>query len=174
MIIIFALQKIFPSLTDFFLLNSSFILSRPWTIVTSIFVHGGIVHLLYNIFSLSLFGLILEKRIGSKTFLLVFFIGGIFANLFCLPFYNSSLGASGAIFAVIGMLTVIRPKMVVWIAYIPMRMWFASICFVFVDFLMSLAPDATNVGSIAHLSGIAFGFIAGFIWKRKKHKKNKN
>src|SRR3989338_8442468 len=130
MTLIFILQLIFPTLTENFLLKSADVQQRPWILVTSIFLHGGIVHLLYNMFALALFGLILEKKIGTNMFLLVFFTGGIFANFVTLPFYGSSLGASGAIFAILGMLTVLMPWLPVPVGGIPLPMWAASIAWI--------------------------------------------
>jgi membrane associated rhomboid family serine protease len=162
--LVFVLQKIFPSVTGNFLLYSPDVAARPWILVTSIFLHANFVHLAYNMFALALFGLILEKRIGSRLFVIVFFTGGILANLVAMNFYQSSLGASGAIFVVIGMLAVLRPWMIVWVSYIPMPMWLAAIAWMLGDIILTLAPS--DIGTIAHLSGIMFGFLAGFAWKK--------
>src|SRR3989344_8970660 len=97
---IYFIQILSPAFTEAFVLESSDIASRPWILFTSMFLHGSIVHLLSNMFALFLFGLILEKEIGTKKFLLIYAITGIFAGYVASMFYPSSLGASGAIFGV--------------------------------------------------------------------------
>ena len=163
-VVVFALQLFISGFTELFVLDSAKAFTAPWRLITSIFLHGGIVHLAYNMFALALFGLILEKKIGTRNFLLVYFIGGILANIATLPFYTSSLGASGAIFAVIGMLATVRPKMIVWVYYIPMRMWLAAIVWTIGNVFLVFVPDS-GIGAIAHISGVIFGVIAGFWWR---------
>lgn len=172
-ILVFIVQKIVPSATAMLSLKSADVLSRPWIILTSIFLHGDIVHLLYNMFALGLFGLILEKKVGTRIFLIAFFGGGIFANLVAMWFYPDSLGASGAIFAVLGMLALIRPKMIIWVSYMPLPMWLALLGWTIGNLIIALAP--TNIGAVAHLSGIGYGIGVGWGWRvhRKKFRQRK-
>lgn len=102
-----------------------------------------------------------------------FFISGIFANLVSVFFYNSSLGASGAIFGIIGCLVILRPKMVVWAFSMPMPLFLAAILWVIGDFLGIFVPS--NTANIAHLSGIALGFIFGIGYRRRfmEHKERR-
>src|SRR3989338_6163536 len=120
--IIFILQKLMPGFTDLFILDSRLVIPKVWTLFTAIFLHSGIVHILYNLFALALFGSVLEHIIGSKKFLVLFFVSGLVASLAGLPFYTRVLGASGAIFGILGMLGILRPKMTVWVYSIPMPM----------------------------------------------------
>lgn len=162
-VIFFAIQVIFPGFTDLFVLDErSFF--EMWRFLTSIFLHGGFGHLLYNGFALALFGSILEKLIGGRRFLLVFFACGIFANIISVNFYGSSLGASGAIYGVFGALVIIRPFMLVWAFGLPMPMLVAGILWAGGDFLGLFVPS--NVGHIAHLSGMFLGLILGSIFKK--------
>ena len=163
-IAVFLLQIIFSSFTDFFLLNSESFF-QPWRFVTSIFLHGGLSHIIFNLFALILFGSILESLIGGKKFLIVFFVTGIIANLIAVNFYPSSLGASGAIFGVIGALVVIRPLLVVWAFGLPMPIFLAGILWVVGDLIGLFVPS--NVGNIAHLSGMFFGLILGLVYRKK-------
>jgi len=171
-VIIFVIQTIFPGFTEVFNLTSSS-WTQSWRFLTSIFLHGSLAHLLSNLFALILFGLILEKTIGSNKFLLVFIISGILANLVAINFYPSSLGASGAIMGIIGTLAVIRPLMGVWIYGMIVPMFIASIIWIVVDAIGIFIPD--NIGHIAHLSGIFFGAIFGGVFRsnyetrRKRH-----
>lgn len=171
-IIMFIFQSIIPGFTDSLILNgSSFV--QPWRFVTSIFLHASIEHILLNLFALILFGLILEKLIGSNKFLIVYFVSGIFANLIAVNFYSSSLGASGAIFGILGCLAIFRPSMAVWVYGLPMPMFIAAIVWVGISIFGIFNPSTT--GDIAHLSGIAVGFLFGLYFRLKEPKeKNTN
>src|SRR3989344_260913 len=101
MIVVFAFQFLWNGFTGMFVLDE-LSWSEPWRFFTAIFLHGGVGHLVLNLFALALFGSILENFIGGKRFLLLFFTTGILANLVSVNFYDSSLGASGAIFGILG------------------------------------------------------------------------
>lgn len=173
---IFILQIIFPVITELFVLRSTDILSRPWILLSSIFLHGGLGHLLLNGFALALFGSILESIIGSRKFLTIYFLGGIIASLvfvFGLPILSAigmpssgnALGASGAIFAALGALTAMRPRMTVWVSFMPMPMWVAAIVWAGQDLLGVFIPN--NVANFAHLGGLFFGLGIGFYYRNK-------
>ena len=113
-------------------------------------------------FALLFFGFSLERLIGSRRFLMVFFVSGILANVVAVNFYDSSLGASGAIYGVLGALTIIRPMMMVWAFGFIVPMFIASFLWIGADVLRLYgAFGVSNVGSIAHLSGIVVGFLMG-------------
>jgi len=160
-----------PGFTETFVLNQKAISNfQIWRFVTAIFLHGGIIHLAYNLFALLLFGLILEKLIGSKKFLIVFLTSGILANIIGVNFYSSSLGASGAIYGILGCITILNPMMTVFAFGILMPMFIAAILWITADLLRILGLfDPGNIGSMAHLSGIAIGiFLAFFLRKNIK------
>ena len=169
MFFIFLLQFVFSDFTSLFLLNQNSF-SELWRFVTAIFLHGGFPHLLYNLFALALFGSILEKYIGSKKFLFVFFVTGIFANLISINYYDSSLGASGAIFGIIGALVLIRPMLVVWAFGLPMPMFLAGALWAVGDVIGIFVPS--NVANVAHLSGMFFGLVFGLIYRERVSTKN--
>jgi uncharacterized protein len=170
-IALFIIQSLTPNFTNLFLLNQDSWF-QPWRFITSIFLHGSVTHLVSNLFALLFFGLILEKLIGSEKFLGVFFISGIGANLVAINFYSSSLGASGAIMGIIGALAIIRPLMGVWAFGMILPMSVAAILWVVIDAMGIFIPS--NVGHIAHLSGILFGTIFGLIFRFNSQKRNKN
>ncbi|MDP3882009.1 MAG: rhomboid family intramembrane serine protease [Nanoarchaeota archaeon] len=143
---------------------------EPWRFASSLLLHGSFGHLLYNMFALALFGSLLEKFIGGRKFVLVFFISGIIANLIGINFYDSSLGASGAIYGVFGVLMVIRPGMIVWAAGFPMPMLIAGFVWAAGDLIGLFIPS--NIGHIAHLSGMIAGLFYGiFVRVRYKEKR---
>ncbi len=143
------------------------ILSRPWTLVTSMFLHGGFWHIFANMFTLYFFGSYLSRLIGDGRFLILYFGGGILGSiLFVLlasPF-SIAVGASGAVFALGGTLAVMRPGLRVFIFPIPVPipLWIAVIG----GFLiLSLLPF---VAWQAHLGGLVFGLVFGYIYRRKE------
>jgi len=164
-VIVFILQIIYPQITNQFALVSINVLSNPWTTVTSIFLHGNFQHLFYNMFALGLFGSVLEKIIGGKKFLILFFVSGIISSIGSILFYTASIGASGAIFGVLGTLAVLRPRMTVYVSYVPMPMALAVALWSIGDLVGLFAP--TEVAHAAHLFGLAFGLISGFILRKQ-------
>lgn len=170
-VLFFILQIVIPSFTDAFLLNSSSFF-QPWRFLTAVFLHGGFGHLLYNMFALALFGSILERLIGGRRFLFVFFSTGILANLFSVFFYPSSLGASGAIFGVIGALIIVRPLLPVWAFGLPMPIFIAGILWAAGDLLGAIGffmgNPMDNTGNLAHLSGLVVGLIFGAFYRKPR------
>ena len=163
--VIFLLQVLIEGFTDYFILDAKTALFNSYTLVTAIFLHSGIPHLFYNLFGLALFGSILEHIIGSKKFLILFFVSGLAASLVSIPFYARVLGASGAIFGILGMLGILRPKLTVWLYSMPMPMIAALFVWGAGDVLGIFVP--TGTANIAHLGGLGIGVIAGLFYRRQ-------
>lgn len=140
---------------------------RPWTLVTNLFIHANLWHIIANMVSLYFFGSFLLRLIGVKRFLIVYFGGGILGNLLYILMEQSSfdivVGASGAIFALAGVLTVMRPQLRVFIFPIPapLPIWVAIIG---VFAILSFLP---NIAWQAHLGGLVLGLVAGYIFRRR-------
>ena len=164
-VVVFILQLGIPAITDSFLLLSEKALVRPWTFITSMFLHADFTHLFYNMFALGIFGFILEKIIGSRRFLILYFSAGLVAGIASLFFYSAVLGASGAIMGVLGCLAVLRPRMSVWVMYVPMPMIIAAGLWILFDLLGMFSPG--NVANAAHLGGMFLGLAYG-LWLRKQ------
>ncbi len=172
-IIVFIFQIILPGFSDMFILETGKVI-EIWRFITAIFLHGSVSHLIANLFALALFGSILEAFIGSRKFILVFFSSGIFANLVAVWFYPSSLGASGAIYGILGALIIISPMMMVWVSGIPMPMFIAGVVWVAGGVLGLFYPS--DVGHIAHLSGIFVGIVWGIFfrnWRMREVRREK-
>lgn len=174
-IVVFVLQLAISGFTKIFMLTPD-ALSMPWQFLTAVFLHGSVVHLLYNLFALVLFGLMLEKFIGGRRFLILFFISGIFANIISFIAYPSqnSLGASGAIMAVIGVVAVLKPMMTIWLYSMPMPMFIAAILWVGGSVLGIFGFGDQNIGYLAHLSGIFIGIFYGFYLRIRAQKRMQN
>jgi membrane associated rhomboid family serine protease len=167
-IIMFIVTLIRPELIYTLGLSPWEFTSRPWTIISNLFIHAGIWHILTNMLTLYFFGSYLSRLAGDRNFLIIYFLGGLLGNaayLLMAPADSVAVGASGAIFAVAGALTVLRPKLTVFIIPIPVPipLWIA----VLGGFLLlSVLGLASNIAWQAHLGGLVLGLIAGFIFRK--------
>jgi len=143
--------------------------SRPWTMITNMFIHAGIWHFFTNMITLYFFGSYLSRLIGNRNFLVIYFLAGLLGNAVYLllgPTYSIAIGASGAVFGVAGALTVLRPKLTVFIIPIPVPipLWLA----VLGGFgLLSIPALGNNIAWQAHLGGLVLGLVAGFIFRKR-------
>jgi len=144
--------------------------SRPWTIITNMFIHAGFWHLLFNMITLFFFGRALAMLVGHNKFLLVYFIGGIFGNVLYLLLGDSlsiAVGASGAVYAIAGALVMIRPNIrVLLYFFIPMPLWVVVLVF-FVFFSLPPIAENFNMAWQAHLGGLVVGLIAGYFFRKR-------
>lgn len=88
------------------------LLARPYVLVTSVFLHASLVHLLSNILVWVFFGLAVESELGKARMLAIFFLGAFAGDLMSLAFYQAdtiSIGASAGIFALVGTGMLVRP-----------------------------------------------------------------
>ncbi len=142
-----------------------------WTIFTAMFVHINITHILFNMLTFYFFGTFCLQLIDTKRFLAVYFIGGIIGNLLFLligPMNSAVLGASGAIFAIGGVLAVMRPTQRVYMYFlIPVPLWVAIV----LGFLVTYF--SANIAWQAHLGGLIVGLIAGFFFRQRERRKLK-
>ena len=133
-----------------------------WRLFTSMFLHGDLMHLFSNMIALLLFGTYVELNFSKFEFLLIYFISGLIGNMFSLyllPFNVISLGASGAIFGLIGatlsLLIVERDTPLIIL----------GLFYVFYFVFSSFSP---GINYFAHIFGLLGGFSTGFAFKRKK------
>jgi membrane associated rhomboid family serine protease len=167
-VVIFVITLLRPEETIYFLgLTPALLSQQPWTIITSMFVHGGFTHILFNMISLYFLGSFFLRAAGERSFLAVFFLGGLAGNLLFVLLANplsTGIGASGAIFALGGALAVMVPRVPVFIFFIPipMPLWVSIIILVGLSFLFS------GIAWQAHLGGLLLGLIAGLIFRRRR------
>lgn len=133
-----------------------------WRLFTSMFLHGDAMHLFSNMIALLLFGTYVELNFSKFEFLLIYFISGLIGNifsLFLLPFNVISLGASGAIFGLIG------ATLSLLIVERDIRLIILGLFYVFYFVFSSFSP---GINYFAHIFGLLGGFSTGFAFKRKK------
>ncbi|MBN9118860.1 MAG: rhomboid family intramembrane serine protease [Planctomycetes bacterium] len=170
-------------LTDLGAFNTERILDgEVWRLVTSVFLHGGIFHIIFNMFVLYFAGQRLEAEYGSREFVLVYLSGGVFANLFRLCAQVAGLaapsvavGASGAISALLIVYAFHWPhQRVLFFFVIPMPVWLLAVLYVGLDALGALQVEVVRgnrapVGHLAHLGGAFFGLLyyqSGFEFRK--------
>jgi membrane associated rhomboid family serine protease len=145
------------------------VLDRPWTLVTNLFVHANIWHILANMVTLFFFGSFFCRLVGVRNFLITYFGGGILGNILYIFVLSSpfipAIGASGAIYALAGALVVMMPNLRVLLYFIiPMPLWVVVLLF-FV--LWSFIPGVAWQG---HLGGLIFGLVmGGFLRMRRSY-----
>ena len=135
-----------------------------WQPFTYLFFHGGIWHVLINMFVLWMFGSELEKFWGKKEFLRFFFITGIGSGLITILFSLSStnpvVGASGAIYGVLLAYGLMFPNRLVYLYFlIPIKVKYLVMLIGAIAFFSSLNPGNSNISHLTHLSGMVIGFI---------------
>jgi membrane associated rhomboid family serine protease len=138
----------------------------PWQIFTYMFMHGGFMHLLINMFILWMFGVELENLWGSKRFLIYYMLCGVgagLANLFIAPLFTSTgptVGASGAIYGILAAFAFLFPNRLIYIYFmIPVKAKYLILLYMFFDLLPIITRQETGVAHVAHLGGAIVGII---------------
>ena len=165
--IFFFLTMIFPRLQVY--LGMSYfgiLLHYYWQPLTYLFVHSGWSHILFNMLALFFFGISVERAVGSKEFLLFYFLCGILDGIISTVLYRFLgitvllVGASGAVYALLFAYAVIFPRNVIYIwGIIPV----AAPLLVFVYALIEITSQISGGSGIAHLAHLA-GFAVAWIY----------
>ncbi|WP_439689634.1 rhomboid family intramembrane serine protease [Curtobacterium sp. SP.BCp] len=136
--------------------------TQPWRIVTGLFVHSSIFHILFNMWALWIFGRMLENILGTWRFLALFFLSGLGGDLAVTLLSPSSpvVGASGAIFGLFAAFFVIQRSL----GYNAVQLLVIMGLNLIVGFL-----PGTNISWQAHIGGIVLGFITGFVFSKTRN-----
>lgn len=149
-------------------------LGKGWSswqpFLLSMLVHGNLIHLVFNTASLFAYGVFLERLIGPVRFLLVFAAAGIVGHLAhgaARP-ETPIVGASGAIFGLMGVLVVLQPRAEAEFFGVPMSLlFFASLYTAFVPFLAHLT-NVLPLAHEAHLGGMFLGIAVAFLLRPRR------
>lgn len=139
---------------------------RPWTILTSVYAHGGLGHLLANALAIAVLGP-LVSRITTAVRFHAFFVGtgalaGIAQVLAVAPLGGAAvLGASGAVFALLGYLLVGNRASERLVSWLPVGRRGRLLLFATLALLLTLATAAPGVALVAHFTGFLLGALAG-------------
>ena len=157
-----------------------------WQLVTYIFLHGGLFHILFNMLGLYMFGSELEQLWGTREFTKFFFICGIGAAIISVLISPHSggtiIGASGAIFGVLVAYGLLFPNRIIYLyMVIPITAkWFVIIMGA-INFVASLSANAGGVAYITHVGGMLVGFLylksnklfSGLKWRYDRWQRNR-
>lgn len=146
------------------------LLTHPWTIITYMFLHSGVFHILFNMLVLYWFGGIFKEYLGSHKFIYTYFLSGIFGGLFYVLCYNifpnfsdvveqsKALGASAAIMGIVfGAATLLPNFEVVFAIFGAIRLKYIAFFYLIID-LVGIRSSNSG-GHLSHIGGAIFGFI---------------
>ena len=163
----FVLRLLFPDLVRWLALYPPAVIPglQIWRVVTWLFVHGGIMHILFNMLFLFMFGCQLERVWGTHVFVQYYFVCGVGAALFTfLPFAEfydvSHIGASGAIYGVLLAYGMVFPRNVIYFMLVfPIEARYFVIILGLIAFYGSIGSGGSGVSHAAHLGGLVVGYL---------------
>jgi len=139
---------------------------RPWTFVTYMFVHAGLLHLLGNMLMLYFLGPPVERRLGGRAFLLYYLYCGIGAAVLSLALYGLMptapiVGASGAVLGVGVAFALLWPDAELFVFPLPMPVKARTfiLALIGLDIIFSQLTPNDGVAHLAHVGGAAFGYL---------------
>ena len=172
-----------PLMSKWFALNPISFIWKPWQLVTYMFMHGGFGHLFFNMYTLFIFGSVLENVWGTKKFLTFYFVTGIGAALvnigvqYLTGSFALTVGASGAIYGILMGYAMLYPDSTLTLLFPPVSMkakWFVLI-FAGIELLLGISNNpADNVAHFAHLGGLVVAFLLLMFWKKRRRLYGRN
>ena len=166
----FFLQTMSPAIANAFVFVPALIFVRPWAVITYMFLHGGIMHLLFNMLGLYFFGPQVEAMIGSKRFAWLYFLSGLTgaAASFVLSFGSPIIGASAGVFGVMMAFAHFWPHTPIHIwGIIPVPARLLVIITTVIAVYSGFTGRGGGVAHFAHLGGYA-GAFAYLKWLDRK------
>ena len=158
---------------------------RWWQPLTHMFMHGGFWHILFNMYTLVMFGSVVERALGTKDYIIFYLITGLGAvalhtgvEWLEITYLGGSLaaamvtpmvGASGAIYGVLVAFAMLYPSARMTLIFPPITLdakWWVGI-FVALELLLGITGSQVSIAHFAHLGGALFGFLMIRHWKRK-------
>lgn len=162
---------------------------KPWQILTHMFMHGGFWHIFFNMYSLLMFGSILERSLGPKKFLIFYFVTGLgavalhtgvewmqarvfiangIAQAYQQLLVTPTLGASGAIYGVLIGFAMLYPqaRLILIFPPIPVKAKWLVIIFAAIELFSGINGIYESVAHFAHLGGMLFGWLLIRWWRK--------
>ena len=155
---------------------------KPWQIITHMFMHGGFWHFFFNMYTLAMFGTVLENLWGSKKFLIFYFvtgIGGALCHDLVLGLQIASgatallgvptVGASGAIYGVLLGFAMLYPQAelrLLFFPFVPLKAKWLAVIFAVLELLMGFSANGDGIAHFAHLGGMLFAWLLIKYWKK--------
>lgn len=155
---------------------------KPWQVVSYMFMHGGFWHILFNMYSLYIFGMAVERIIGQKRFMILYFLAGLGAAATQIGVQAldtamqgiPTVGASGCIYGVIIAFAMIFPEARLTLIFPPVTLsakWMAII-FIGIELFTGVTGTQAGVAHFAHLGGALVGFLLIWWWYKRRPKNN--
>ena len=204
-ILVWAVTALWPGVADRFGANPDSLIAAGalfypaspffhiWQYATYMFLHGGFLHLFLNMYSLFLFGSVVERALGSRRFLLFFLLSGLGAGLFHtgVQFLQAqqlaglggaagaaysrllvtpTVGASGAVYGILIGFAMLYPEARLTLLFPPVTLsakWFALI-FAGIELLTGIFMTSDGVAHFAHLGGMLVGWLLIVFWRRTR------
>ena len=171
-VLMFFVQMTSPSVTSLLLFVPTEVLTRPWTLVTYMFLHAGIGHIFWNMLGLFFFGPRVEERMGSNRFITLYLISGIVGALFSIVLAprNPILGASGAVLGVLMAFARFWPRerLLIW-GIVPVEARWLVIIYAALDVLGGFGGvGRAGVANFAHLGGFAGALLYLLFLERRQ------
>ena len=162
---------------------------KPWQILTHMFMHGGFWHIFFNMYSLLMFGSILERSLGPKKYLIFYFVTGLgavalhtgvewmqarvfiangIATAYQQLLVTPTLGASGAIYGVLIGFAMLYPqaRLILIFPPIPVKAKWLVIIFAVIELVFGINGIQGGVAHFAHLGGMLFGWLLIRWWRK--------
>jgi membrane associated rhomboid family serine protease len=163
-VVMYVLTLVVPGLGDAFMFVPALILSRPWSLVTYMFLHGSFGHIFFNMLALYFFGPRIEARIGSRRFLGLYLASGVMGGLlsFTSPMIGV-IGASGAVYGVMLGYAHYWPRDVVHIwGVLPVEVRWLVAGLTVLSLVSGFGGAGDGIAHFAHLGG----FLGAWIYLR--------
>ena len=170
---------------------------RWWQPVTHLFMHGGFMHIFFNMYAVYIFGSVLERIWGTKKFLIYYFVTGLgaalvhtgvewlqmqywmgaaaegnaaaFSHIHALKM-TPTVGASGAVFGLLMGYAMLYPDSIMSLIFPPISMkakWFVLI-YAAIELVTGITGTGAGIAHFAHLGGLIFGFLLIYYWKKRR------
>jgi len=161
---VFFLQLTVPGVTQLLMFAPSYVLQRPWSVVTYMFAHspGSFTHILFNMIGLFFFGPRVEERLGSSHFIRLYLFSGVIGALLSIVFNQGGyiVGASGAVYGVLLAFAKYWPRERIYIwGVLPVEAWLLVLIYTG----LSLFGGFTGGGNVAHFAHLG-GFLGAWLY----------
>jgi len=146
-----------------------------WQLVTYAFLHGGWMHLFFNMFALYMFGSEIERLFGTRRYIAYYFLCVVGAALMHLIVVSQAglpavptVGASGGVFGLLLAFGMAYPQRMIMLIFppIPMRAWLFVTLYGLLELYLGITQTASGIAHFAHLGGMATGFVVMRYWQQ--------
>ena len=143
-----------------------------WQLITHQFLHGGFLHIIFNMLALLSIGPFVERFLGEKKFVPFYLLCGVGSALLHMSISNNvnipMVGASGSLFGLLALFSIIHPneKLYVFLIPIGIKAKYMVGALIIIEVLLGLFSTSDGIGHWAHIGGALTGFLLYFINKR--------